>query len=167
MAGLSAAEAEVLFTGELLSCFIEVGDARGCACLGGRLGRGRGRSNGGAGKGNSDSGGARGFAFARVGELELNEVLLNPAGAFDKLGQCGSGPQVQELGREGSGELVAEFGDGGTGVHIAAKLDIELIPLGQERVNWVVGFHDKTIHGSQSSSVFVRVLETIVEQVEG
>ena len=99
--------------------------------------------------------------------VELNEVLLNPACAFDELGLCGGEPEVEELGREGSRELVPEFGDGGTGVLITAKLDIELVPLGQERVNCVVGFHDETIHGSQSSSVFVRVLETIVEQVEG
>ena len=72
MAGLSAVEGEVLFTGELLSCFIEARDARGCVCLGGRLGRGRGRSKGGAGKGNSGSGGARGFGFASVGVVELN-----------------------------------------------------------------------------------------------
>ena len=167
MAGLSAAEAEVLFAGKLLSCFIEAGDARGCVCLGGRLGRGRGRSNGGAGKANSGSGGARGFGFARVGVVELNEVLLNPAWAFDELGQCGSGTEVEELGREGSGEFVAEFSHSRTGVLIAAKLDIELVPLGQERVDCVVGPHDKTIHGSQRSSVLVRVLETIIKQEEG
>ena len=92
--------------------------------------------------------GAKGFGFARVGVVELNEILLNPACAFDELGQCGGGPEVEELGGEGRGELVAEFGDSGTGVHIAAKLDIELVPLGQERVNCVVGFHDKTFHGS-------------------
>ena len=131
------------------------------------MGRGRGRNSGGAGKGNSGSIGARGFGFARVGVVELNGILLNTACAFDELGQCGGGPEVEELGREGCAELVAEFGDGGTGVLIAAKLDIELVPLGQERVNCVVGFHDKTIHGSQSSSIFVQVFETIVEQVEG
>ena len=99
--------------------------------------------------------------------VELYEVLLNPACAFDELGRCGCWPAVEELGREGSGELVAEFGGGRTGVLIAAKLDIELVPLGQEHFNCVIGYHDKTIHGSQSSSVSVRVLETIVEQGEG
>ena len=167
MSGLSAAEAEGLFAGELLSCFIKARDARVGVCLGGRWGRGRGRNNRGARKGSSGSIGARGFGFARVGVVELDEILLNPGCAFNELGQCGGGPEVEEFGREGRGELVAEFGDGGTGVLIAAKLDIDLAPLGQERVNCVVGFHDKTIHGSQSSSVFVRVLETIVEQVEG
>ena len=91
---------------------------------------------------------ARGFGFARMGVVELNEILLNPACAFDELGQCGGGPEVEELGHEGSGELVAEFGDGGTGVLIRAKLDIELVPLGQERVNRVICFHDEKIHGS-------------------
>ena len=99
--------------------------------------------------------------------VELNEVLLNTACAFDELGQCGGGPEVEELAHEESRELVAEFGGGGTGGLIAAKLDIELVPLGQERVHCVVGFHDKTIHGSKSSSVFIRVLESIVEQVKG
>ena len=87
--------------------------------------------------------------------VELNEILLNPACAFNQLGQCGGGPEVKELGREGSRELVPEFGDGWTGVLITAKLDIELVLLGQERINCVVGFHDEMIHGSQSSSVFV------------
>ena len=167
VAGLSAAEAEILFAGELLSCFIEAGHARGFVRLGGRLSRGRGRSNGGVGKGNSGSGGARGFGFARMGVVELDEVLLNPASAFDELGQCGSGPEVKELRRDRGGELVAKFGDGGTGVLITAKIDIWLVPLGQEHVNCVVGFHDKTIHGSQRSSVFVRVLETLVKEEEG
>ena len=86
MAGLSAAEAEVLFAGELLSRFIETGDARGPVSLGGRLGRGRGRSNGGAGKGSSGSIRAGGFGFARVGVVELDEILLNSACSFDELG---------------------------------------------------------------------------------
>ena len=139
MSRLSAAEAEVLFAGEMLGCFIETRNARGCACLGARCGRGRGRNNGGAGKGNSGSVCARGFQFARVGLIELDQVLLNPACAFDELGQCGGRSEVEELGREGGGKLVAEFSDGGMGVLIAAKLDIELVPLGQERVNCVVG----------------------------
>ena len=155
MSGLPAAEAEVLFVGELLGCFIEARDARGRVCLGGSLGRGRGRSNGGAGKGNSGSIGARGLGFTRVGVVELNEVLLNPACAFDELGQRGGGPEVEELGREGDRELVAEFSYGGTGVLITAKLDIELVPLGQEHVNRVVGPHDETFHGGQRSSVLV------------
>ena len=167
MSGLSAAEAEVLFAGELLSCFIEARDVGGCVCLGGRLGRGRGRNKGGAGRGSSGSIGARRFGFARVGVVELNEVLLNPACAFDELGQCGSGPEVKELRRDRGGELVVKFGDSRTGVLITAKLDILLVPLGQEHVNCVVGFHDKTIHGTQPSSVFVRVLETLVKQEEG
>ena len=124
MSGLSAAEAEVLFAGELLGCFIEARDARVCVCLGGRWGRGRGRNNGGAGKGSSGSIGARGFGFARVGMVELDEILLNPACAFDELGQCRGRPEVKELGREGRGELVAKFGDGGTGLLITAKLNI-------------------------------------------
>ena len=66
MSGLSAAEAKVLFAGELLSCLIEARDARGCVCLWGNLGRGRGRNSGGAGKGSSGSIGARGFGFAGV-----------------------------------------------------------------------------------------------------
>ena len=53
MAGLSAAEAEVLFAGEFLGCFFEARDARGCVRLGGNVGRGRGRNLGGAGKGSS------------------------------------------------------------------------------------------------------------------
>ena len=124
MARLSAAKAEVLFAGELLGCFIEAKDARGCVRLGGRWGRGRGRNNGGAGKGNSGSVCARGFGFARMGVVELDEVLLNPACAFNELRQCGSGPKVKELRRDRGGELVAEFGDSGTGVLITAKLDI-------------------------------------------
>ena len=100
MAGLSAAEAKVLFVGELLGCFIETRDARGCVCLGGNLGRGRGRSSGGTGRGSSGSVGARGFRFARVRVIELDEVLHNPASAFDELGQRGSGPEVKELGRD-------------------------------------------------------------------
>ena len=97
MSELSAAEAEVLFAGELFGCFIEARDARGCVCLAGNLGRGRGRKSGGAGKGSSGSIGARGFGFARVGVVELDEILPNPACAFDDLGQCGSGPEVEEL----------------------------------------------------------------------
>ena len=119
------------------------------------MGRGRGRNSGGAGKGGSGSIGARGFGFAGVRVVELDEILLNPACTFDKLGQCGGGPEVEELGREGGRELVAEFGDGGTGVLVTAKLDIELVPLGQERVNRVVGLHDETFHGGQRSSVLV------------
>ena len=46
--------------------------------------------------------------------VEWYEILLNPACAFDELGQCGGGPEVQELGHEGSGELVAQLSDGGT-----------------------------------------------------
>ena len=61
MARLSAAEAKVLFAGKLLGCFIETRNARGCVCLGGNLGRGRGRSSGGAGKESSSLVGARGF----------------------------------------------------------------------------------------------------------
>ena len=124
MAGLSAAEAEVLFAGELLSCCVEAGDASGCLRFGGRLGRGRGRDNGGAGKGNSGSVGARGFGFAGMGVVELDEVFLNPACAFDELGHCGSGPEVKELIRDRGGELVAKFVDGGTGLLITAKLNI-------------------------------------------
>ena len=96
MSWLSAAEAEVLFAGKLLGCFIEARDVRGCVCLG----RGRGRSNGGAGKESSGSIGARGFGFARVEVVELDEILFNPACAFDELGQCGSGPEVKELRRD-------------------------------------------------------------------
>ena len=58
MSGFSAAEAEVLFAGELLGCFIEERDARGCVCLWGNLGRGRGRNSGGVGKGSLGSIGA-------------------------------------------------------------------------------------------------------------
>ena len=155
MSGLSAAEAEVLFAGQLLSCFIEARDARVRVFLGGKWGRGRGRNNGGAGKGSSGSIGARGFGFVRVGMVELDEILLNPACAFDELGQCGGGSEVGELGREGGRELVAEFGDGGTGVLVTAKLDIELVSLGQERVNRVIGLHDETFQGGQRSSVLV------------
>ena len=163
MSRLSAAEAEVLFAGELLGCFIEARDARGRVCLWGRGGRGRGRNNGGAGKGNSGTVCARGFRFPRVGLIELDQVLLNPACAFDELGQCGSRPEVEEHGRERARELVAKFCDGRTGVLIAAKLDVELVPLGQERVNSVVGLHDKTFQGSQRSCVLVRVLEAVVK----
>ena len=95
--------------------------------------------------------------------IELDKVLLNPACAFNELGQCGGGPEVEELGRERGGEHVAEFSDGGTGVLITAKLDIELVPLGQERVNHVVGHHDETFHGGQRSSVLIRVLEPVVK----
>ena len=100
MSGFSAAEAAVLFAGELLGCFIEVRIARVCVCSGGRWGRGRGRNNGGAGKGISGSGGARGFGFARMVVVELDEVLLNLVCAFDELGRCGSGPEVKELRRD-------------------------------------------------------------------
>ena len=62
---------------------------------------------------NSGSGGAKGFGFARMGVVELDEVLLNPACAFDELGQCGSGPEVKEFRRDGGGELVAKFGEAG------------------------------------------------------
>ena len=155
MSRFSATKAEVFFVDELLGCFIKATDARGCVCLGGSLGRGRGRSNGGAGKGSSGSIGARVFGFARVGVVELDDILLNPACALDELGQCGGGPEVEELGREGGRELVGEFGESGTGVVIMANLDIELVPLGQEHVNRVVGPHDETFHGSQRSSVLV------------
>ena len=97
MSGLSAAEAEVLFAGKLLGCFIEARDARGCVCLGGNVGRGRGRNSGGAGKGSSSSIVARGFGFARVGVVELDEILLNPACPFNELGQCRGRPEVEEL----------------------------------------------------------------------
>ena len=99
--------------------------------------------------------------------IELDEVLLNPASAFDKLGQFGSGPEVEELVGAGSGKLVAKFGDGGTGVLMVAKLDDKLIPLGQKRVNSVIGLHDETFHGGQHSSVLLQVLEAVVKQVEG
>ena len=167
MSRLSAAEAEVLVASELLGCFIEARDARACVCLGCRWGRGRGRNNGGAGRGISGFVCARGFSFARVGLIELDLVLLNPACAFDELGQCGGRPEVEELGRERGGELVAEFSDGRTGVLIAAKIDVKHVPLGQERVNSVVGLHDKTFHGSQRSPVLVRALEAVVKQEEG
>ena len=97
MSGLSASEAEVLFAGEVLGCFIEVRNARGCVCLRGNVGRGRGRHSGGAGKRSSGSIGARGFEFARVGVVELDEILLNPACTFDDLGQCRGRPEVEEL----------------------------------------------------------------------
>ena len=100
-------EAEVLFAGELLGCFIEARDARVCVCLGGRWGSGRGRNNGSLGKGNSGSVCASRFQFARVRLIELDQVLLNSACAFDELGHCGGRPEVEELGREGGGELVA------------------------------------------------------------
>ena len=100
MSWLSAAEAEVLFAGELLGCLIEASDARGYVCLRGNLGRGRGRNSGGAGKGSSGCIGARGFGFARMVVVELDEVLLNLVCAFDELGRCGSGPEVKELRRD-------------------------------------------------------------------
>ena len=109
ISGLSAAEAEVLFAGELLGCFIKARDARGCVCLEGRLGSGRGRSNVGAGKGNLSTVGARGFGFARVRVIELDEVLLNPVCTFNELSQCGGRPEVEKLGREGGGKLVADL----------------------------------------------------------
>ena len=102
-----------------------------------------------------------------VGVIELDEILLNPARALNELGQCGGGTEVEELGRDRRRDLVGKFGDSGTGVLIRAKLDIELGPLGQERVNGVVGLHDKTLQGGQCSSVFVRVLEAVVKQEEG
>ena len=83
MSWISAAEAEVLFAGELLGCFIEARDARGCVCLWGNMGKGRGRNSGGACKGGLGSIGARGFGFAGVRVVELDEILLNPACAFD------------------------------------------------------------------------------------
>ena len=155
MAGLFAAEAEVLFAGELLCCFIEAREARGCVRLGGNVGGGRGRTRGDAGKGSSGSIGAGGFGLAGVRVVELDEILLNSACVFDELGQCRGRPEVEELRRERGGELVAEFGDGVTGVLVTANLDIELVPLGQERVNRVVGLHDETFHGGQRSSVLV------------
>ena len=85
--------------------------------------------------------------------IELDQVLLNPACTFDELGQCGGRPEVEELGHEGGRKLVVEFGDGGTGDLITAKVDIELVRLGQEHVTRVVGLHDDTFHGSQHSSV--------------
>ena len=99
--------------------------------------------------------------------IELDEVLLNPASVFDELGQHGSRPEVVELGRDWGEELVVEFSDGGTGVLVVAKLDIELVPLGQKCVNCVVGLHGKMIHGSQCSSVLVRGVEAVVKQEEG
>ena len=126
MSWLSAAEAEVLFAGELLGRLIEARDARGCVCLGGNLGRGRGRNSGGAGKGSSSSIGARGFGVAGVRVVELDEILLNPACAFDELGQCRGRPEVEEPRRQRGGELVAEFGYCGTGVLVTAKLDQSL-----------------------------------------
>ena len=130
LCGFSAAEGEVLFTSELISCFIEATDARGCVCSGGRWGRGRRRNGGGAGKENLGSVCASSFRFASVRLIELDQVPLNPARAFHELGQCGGRPEVEELGRERGRELVAEFGDGGTGVLITAKLDINLVPFG-------------------------------------
>ena len=87
--------------------------------------------------------------------IELDQFLLNPACAFDELGQCGGRPEVEELGRERGGELVAEFSDGGKGALITAKLDIELVPLGLERVNRVVSLLDETFHGGRCSSILV------------
>ena len=95
--------------------------------------------------------------------VELAEILLNPACAFNELGQCRGRPEVEELRCESGWELVVEFGDGGTGVLVTAKLDIELVPLGQERVNRVVGLHDETLHGGQRSSVLVRVQEAVAK----
>ena len=97
MSGLSAVEAEVLFAGELLGCFIKAMDARGCVFLGGYVGRGRGRNSTGAGKGSSGSIGARRFGFVKVGVVELDEILLNPACTFDELGQFRGRPEVEEL----------------------------------------------------------------------
>ena len=65
--------------------------------FGGQIGQRKGRSNGGAGKGISGSILAGGFGFARVGVVELDEILLNPACAFDELGQCRGRPEVEEL----------------------------------------------------------------------
>ena len=107
------------------------------------------------GKRNSGSVCVGRFQFARVRLIELARVLLNPAYAFDELGQCGGRREVEELGRERPGELVVDIGDGGTGVLITAKLHIELVPLGQQRVNRVVGLHDETFHGGQRTSVLV------------
>ena len=98
-----------------------------------------------------------------MGLIELDQVLLNPACSFDELGQCGGRSEVEELGGERGGELVAEFSDGRTGVLITAKLDVELVPLGQERVNRVIGPHDETFYGGQRSSILVRVLEAVVK----
>ena len=103
----------------------------------------------------------------RVGLIELVQVLLNPACAFDELGQYGGRPEAEELGRERGGEHVAKLCEGRSGVPIAAKLDVELVPLGQERVNSVVGLHDKTFNGGQRSPVLVRVLEAVFKQEEG
>ena len=97
MSGLSAVEVQVLFVGKLLGCFIQVRDARGCVCLGGNVGLGRGGNSGGAGKGSSGSIGARGFGFAELGVVELDVILLNPACAFDELGQCRGRPEIEEL----------------------------------------------------------------------
>ena len=78
--------------------------------------------------------------------IELDEVLLNPASTLDELGLCGSGPEVEELVRKGGGMLLSKFGEGGTGVLLVAKLDVELVPLGQECVNSVVSLQDKTFN---------------------
>ena len=95
--------------------------------------------------------------------IELDQVPLNQACAFDELGQCGGRPEVEELGHERGRELVVKFGDGRTGALIAAKLDVKHVPLGQERVNSVVGLHDKMFHRGQRSPVLVRVLEAVVK----
>lgn len=96
--------------------------------------------------------------------IELDEVLLNPVCTFNELGQCGSGPEVKELKRDWGWKLAAKFTDGGMGILLTAKIDMELFPLGQKHVSRVVGFHDKTVHGSQRRYVFVRVLVTLGEQ---
>ena len=92
MSRLSAAEAEILFMGELLCCLIEVRYSRGCVCFRGGLDRGTRRGKRGAGKGSSGSVGARGVGFTRVRVVELIEVLLKPACAFNELGQYRGGP---------------------------------------------------------------------------
>ena len=56
-----------------------------------------------------------------------------------------------------------EFSEGRTGVLVTAKLDIELVPLAQERVNRVVGLQDETFHGGQRSTVLVRVQEAVAK----
>ena len=92
--------------GALLGCLIEARDEWDCVCLGASLGRGRGRSSGGAGRGNSCSIGPRGFRFARVGSIKLDDVLLNPACALGELGQCGSRPEVGKLDVREVGSLL-------------------------------------------------------------
>ena len=86
MSRLSAVDAEVLFAGELLGCFIETRDARGCVWLGGSLGRGRGRSNGGAGNGSSGSIGARGVWICHIRKNHNSRlVALRASDALDVL----------------------------------------------------------------------------------